>query len=76
MTDTEKQIRQIIADQLLNDVSLLTDETTLESLGADNNDFSDIWAELEDEFDICLTIEEFSPSHTLQEIVSTIEEKL
>ena len=46
MTDTEKQIRQIIADQLLNDVSLLSDETTLESLGADSLDYSDILAEL------------------------------
>ena len=76
MTDTEKQIRQIIADQLLNDVSLLSDETTLESLGADSLDYSDILAELEDEFDISLNITEFSSSHTIKEIVNTIEAKL
>ncbi len=73
----EKRVREIIAEQLVRDVSEVTpDKTFIDDLGADSLDIVEMVMEMEEEFEIEIPDEDAEKIRTVQDAINYIEKKI
>lgn len=71
--DTFEKVCKLISQRFeLSDVKL-TEDTTLEEIGADSIDLVDLVSELEEEFGVSVPDEEFENIKTISDISNLIE---
>lgn len=72
----EKKVREIIAEQLVKDVSEVTpNKTFIDDLGADSLDIVEMVMEMEEEFEIEIPDEDAEKIKTVQDAIAYIEKK-
>ena len=71
----EQRIREIVAAQLRIDPTTITQDATLQSLGADSLDIVELVMRFEDEFHIEIKDEDAEKLHSFREMVSYVAEK-
>jgi len=72
--DTLAKVVDVIAQKLDKDKALITESATLESLGADSLDLTEIVIELEDVFGIEIDDEKAESLHNVKQVVDYVQE--
>jgi acyl carrier protein len=72
--DTFTKVVDVIAQKLDKDKALIVDTATLESLGADSLDLTEIIIELEDVFGIEIDDEKAESLHNVKQVVDYVHE--
>jgi acyl carrier protein len=77
MTDIEQKVREIIADQLGENIENITPEKSfVEDLGADSLDVVELIMSFEEEFGIAIPDEDAEKIKTVGDAINYIKEKL
>ncbi len=71
-TETLQKIVQIVAQQLHIDTAVISEDSTLDSLGADSVDRVEIIMKLEEEFDIEIDDEQAEKLKTIKDAVDYV----
>lgn len=71
-TDTHEKVVALIADQLKIDKKKITEESTLQDLGADSLALVEIVMKLEEEFGIEINDEDASKMHTVLDVIDYV----
>jgi len=72
--DTFAKVVDIIAQKLDKDKALIVESATLESLGADSLDLTEIIIELEDVFGIEIDDEKAESLHNIKQVIDYVQE--
>ena len=72
--DTQAKVVEVIAQKLDKDKALIIDTATLEDLGADSLDLTEIIIELEDVFGIEIDDEKAESLHNVKQVVDYVQE--
>lgn len=72
--DTFLKVVEIIAQKLDKDKALIVESATLENLGADSLDLTEIVIELEDVFGIEINDEKAESLHNVKQVVDYVQE--
>lgn len=72
--DTFAKVVDVIAQKLDKDKALIVESATLESLGADSLDLTEIIIELEDVFGIEIDDEKAENLHNVKQVVDYVQE--
>jgi len=72
--DTVAKVVDVIAQKLDKDKALIVESATLESLGADSLDLTEIIIELEDVFGIEIDDEKAESLHNVKQVVEYVQE--
>jgi len=75
-TDVEHKIRTMIAEQLHIAYDAVTPSSTLVSLGADSLDIVEMVMHLEETFDIEIKDEDAEALHTVQDLISYVQQSM
>ncbi len=72
--DTVAKVVDVIAQKLDKDKAIIVESATLESLGADSLDLTEIIIELEDVFGIEIDDEKAESLHNVKQVVDYVQE--
>lgn len=77
MSNTEKEVREVIAERLTVDIdSVVPRAALIDDLGADSLDLVELQMALEDEFDLEIMDEDVEKFKTVKDIVDFVESKV
>jgi acyl carrier protein len=73
MNDIASRVKSMVAEQLHIAPDTITDDATLEKLGADSLDIVELIMRFEDEFDVEIHDEDAEKLHTVRDVVTYLD---